>query len=68
MHFDKKNTLLTNNEAQDKSIIPFWLKVLIVSVGILAIAMIAMYVRNFGATPSVKQETWGQFGDFLAEY
>lgn len=30
-----------------------------------AVSVVAAYVRNFGPTPSEKQETWGQFGDYV---
>lgn len=65
MHVNNKDTRRAGNDLNDTSVIPFWLKALIVSVGLLAMCMLALYIKNFGATPSSRQDIWGQFGDYF---
>ncbi|WP_143490856.1 hypothetical protein [Pseudomonas sp. Bc-h] len=48
-----------------KSGVPKWLVSIALTALVIAIILLLRFVVTFGLTPSDKQESWGQFGDFV---
>lgn len=48
-----------------KSGVPKWLVAIVLTALVIAVILLLRFVVTFGLTPSDKQESWGQFGDFV---